>query len=259
MPRSSLIVVDGDQTADDAAAYEYAELAGVTFIQLRHKAGAARTTWSARGFQGLTVRVSENREGGRSFKANWTQRNGEDCRAHRPLVFEPEGRTRILTAYLPDSPFNRDKLAGFYYEQACFWVITDPAILAEVKKAADEKKANAPKGPSQAEVIDAQADEIAVLRKRLEEETKRADSAEEKAEVVSKARRVVKELPSERLGAIEEIVHEQNADVISALQTQSPKGWRKLKRYQELIQPQIDEMVETELEKMNADHAGVGV
>lgn len=259
MPQSSLVIIDGDQMADGPTGYEYAELAGIKFIELRHKAGAARASQSARGFQGVTIRVRENREGGRTFRAEWSERNGAASRAHRPLVFDAVGRTRILTGYLPDSPFNRDKLAGFYYEQSAFWAITNPAILAEVKKAADVKKANEPKGPTKDQVIGTQSDEIRVLKEKLVLEKRSRMAAEEQAKVVQEAARTVKELPKERLEAVREIVHEKCAAIIATLKEQSPNGWANTKKYKELIQPQIDEMVNSELEKMNAEHAGVSV
>ncbi len=259
MAKSSLVVIDGDPLADATTAYEYAELAEVKFIKLRHKAGAARASHSARGFQGVVVKVRDTREGGRSFSTLWSERDGKSCRAHRPLVFEPEGRTRILTAYLPDSPFNRDKLAGWYFDGACFWTIIEPAILAEVKKAAEAKRDSAPKGPTKDQVIATQADENKVLREKLRLEERLRKEAQEKAEVVTNAQRAIKELPVDRIEAIVEIVHNDNKAVIAKLMEESPKGWTKLKKYRELIQPQIDAMKESELEKMNADHAGVGV
>ena len=259
MPTSSLIVLRGDQNARSDTEYEYAELAGVKFIELRHRRRSGPTTYHARGFQGVTVSVRQDRDGGRRFDAEYDiNEDGKPKRALRPLIFEPVGRAQLLTAMLPDTDFNRNKLALRYIDGG-FWSIQDPEVLADVKARAKVIEENLPKGPTKEEIIRRQAEENERLREQLALTRRQAKEARETAVAVVEARRAIKELPVELKDSIQEIVHEENASVIEKLKEQSPNGWMRTKKYKELVQPAIDERERQELEKLNADYSGAGI
>ena len=258
--KSSLVILVGNSKADDYDAYEFAELADVKFIQLRHKRGVANGFHAIRGFQGVKVIISESREGGVQYRAEFSRStDGRDIRALRPLVFEPEGRTKLLTAYVPDSPFNREKLAkDFYHGLQCN--ITDAQILAEVRARADEIEAGKPVEPSREEVIASQDDEIKILREQLKAKEQENEELKERNEVIQTAKRVVKELPEDIRQAVTDIVHQENEGVVSKLKEQSPNGWQKTKKYKTLILPIIEKREKEELERMNnAEHSGTRI
>lgn len=256
--QSSLVVAVGNAKINEEDAFEFAEAAGVKFIKLRHEKGAGGSKQTIRGFQGVNVKVSESREGGRKFNAEPTKNSqGEDGRAFRPLQFIPEGRTKMLTAYLPDTPYNREKLArNFFGRSMC--TVVDPETHSEIKKRAEEIAANLPKGPTKEEVISAQANENAMLRKALEENEAKVKELQQQNEVIKEARATIKELEPEVKDSIREIVHEENKTFIENLKKQAPQKWETTKKYKDMILPIIAEREKQELERLNANNSGVG-
>lgn len=255
--KSSLVIVQGNSKVNDEDAFEFAELAGVKFIKLRHEKGAAPSKQSIRGFQGVYVRVIETREGGRKYLSEPTRSSdGNDIRALRPMIFNPEGRTQLLTAYLPDLPYNREKLAKNYFGRS-MCLIVDPQIHAEVKERAQKIVESKPKGPSKDEVINTQADENALLRKALDDQKKENEDLKKINDVIKESKKIVKELPENVRASIREIVHTENETFINKLKEQSPNRWESTKKYKDTVLPIILERENTELERINANNSGV--
>lgn len=256
MSKCSLIVVRGDATADEETCFEYAQLSDLKFIELRHKKGSGLNEWSVRGFQGVTVAVRRNRDNVMTFTHELTKdREGHDCRALRPLVFYPVGRAKVLTSFIPDTPFNREKMSQMYYHGAT-WTVMDPPTHAEIRERAEVIEAEKPKGPTKDQVITSQAEEMQGLRDKLVMAEKERDEAKEQAKVVRTASRSITELTQEQRDSIREIVHTENAEVIAKLKEQSPEGWREGKKYRDLIEPLVEKRERETLEQLNADDTG---
>lgn len=122
---------------------DLARMAGVNFIKLVHKE-RCNTSRGVFGFQAVTIRTFD-RAGGRQIVAEWSKTvddhgNTVDC-SRGELLFYPNEFEQGL-AFLPDSPFNRRKLAAAF--ENGLWTIADDRVVLEMRdminKYADEEK-----------------------------------------------------------------------------------------------------------------------
>lgn len=261
MPQCSLLVLRGDDRAKAPQQFEFAKLAGVKFIELRHRRITGNGPASAsRGFQGVEVFVSESGSGERKFRAQYSQRDGQPCRSLRPLVFEPEGPGMVLTAWLPDTEYNRHKLALQYFDAENQWVIQDPSTLASIKQEATRIRDSKPQEPTEREVMLAQSKEIGALRDKLLMQERELEEAKKQAAVIQKARRKITELSSAHEDGIREILYNEEAEVVEKLKEKHGEKWEESDDFRRILQPKIEKRVQEELERMNATaDAGVGV
>lgn len=168
----------------------YGEQAKLKFIKLKHKKGFAMNQCaSVRGYQGADIVVSQTRDHQILYEVALTTDNktGEACSAQRPLIFEPEKRTNLLTAVVPDTPFNRKKLACVYYHNP-FAEIIDEAIDKEIDQMAREIELILPQEKTKDDTIQEQDDEISILRRKLSEQTSKIDGLKVTAGIAEDAR-----------------------------------------------------------------------
>lgn len=267
----SLIVVQGQRKVSDQEAMEYARIAGVTFIRLQHIKGSSAVEFAQRGFQAVDIRVETDLQGGRHYKFDLTknQFTGEDCMGQRQLVFQPERHTGLLTADLPDTPFNRRVLVACYFNNAQ-WKIVDPILDAEIRKQATEFQKTIKKKPSKEEIIES----LSEREKRLEEENqklrqqlkmneaaqevikdKSKDSVDDSLGALNLDKNEEKQL---RKAAKEEVYSEMSVQ-IEALQSEKGRAWASSKEYRETISPVVEARYQQKLEEKYAQHTGTGV
>ena len=159
----SLLKCSGDPNAKDDAIFEFAVVAGAPFIKLGHRKGGYQ---QIRGFQGFNINVVIARDNTRKYEYSTTKNvEGDEDAAHRPLIFAVSGQSRVLSAFLPDTDFNREKLAkGYYYLDV---TIMDPDVDKKIKKRADAIVDATPTGPTEAEIIVDQQKQIKELGEHL--------------------------------------------------------------------------------------------
>lgn len=265
----SLLVVRGIRKCNDIESMEFARIAGMTFIRLQHIKGAGVQEYGVRGFQSAEISIGTDRDGGKHYKYTLTKDHftGEDCMGQRQLIFTPEKHTGMLTADIPDTPYNRRKLVVCYFNNAQ-WRIVDPILDAEIRRAAEEFQKSIPEGPSKEKVIKTQADEIAELR-----EQKRA--LEEKLQIHNATEEAIREAstPSEddKLGSLKltkadekklrdaakKEIYAEHKGAIEGLQKSKGKAWFASKEYRETIAPLVEVRYQQKLEGMYAEHSGV--
>jgi len=182
----SMIIVDGKIKVNDEMKKQYADACKINLIKLVHSSGFGQDGGdiSISGFQHVNIKTGEA-NGKKTFVARWAKdQEGNATCVGRALVFEPDRVTGQMLAYLPDSEFNRNKLARCYYHGAD-WTIAEPGIEAEIKKMADEFEITLPVPISKEEIITDQATEIEELRAKLAE-------AEQKVGIKDAAKAIIK-------------------------------------------------------------------
>ncbi len=167
---------------------EVAENAGVKFIHVRHVKEFGITCASPRGFQGVVVQALPGQLGVGRYKVMYTKDHlGNDVGAMFPLDFVSNRKTQELTALIPDTEYNRRKLAACYYHFP-FCTIIDQVIRAEIVKIADEIEKILPKEKPVEQVVVEYADKVDELQKELAIERKLREEAERSADIISVAR-----------------------------------------------------------------------
>jgi hypothetical protein len=190
----SLVSFDGAfrQKPKDYEYQEVAESAGVSFIKVRHVKGFGITTASQRGFQGVRVVALPGRLGVGRYKVEYSKNHlGKDVSAMLPLDFVSDRKTMELSAIIPDTEFNRRKLAACYYHVP-FCAIVDKEIEKDVQERANELEKILPKQKPVEEVVVEYATENERLKTELAKEKALRASSEQNAEVVAVARDRIK-------------------------------------------------------------------
>ena len=265
----SLIVVNGEKKVSNEIALEFARIAGLRFIKLQHIKGAGKAEYGIRGFQSVVVMVADDREGGKHYKYELSKDkySGEDCMGQRQLLFSPEKHTGMLTADLPDTPFNRKILKKVYFNNAQ-WRIVDPILDAEIRRNAEEFQKSLPNKPSREQVIGSQQDEIERLKadKRALEEKLKMNAAAQDA-----IRESATESSDDKLGALKlskadekklrdeakKETYAEMADAIKKLQDEKGSAWYSTKEYRETIAPVVEIRYQKKLEDLYDKHSGV--
>lgn len=261
MPQSSLIRITGIVPRNSEEEFDYAIEAGAKFIKLKHNPRSPHAVEAARGFQGVNVHVTEGTMGERRFDMSYTEREGKPDRAMRPLVFHPEGRTRTMLAWLPDTPFNREKLArqecgvsttesGFV--PTSFWFIEDPEVDAWVKERTEELRASAVLAPTHQEIIADLSDELKQKNDELAQLKAKLDAAERRrqatADIVMRQQERDAGLSVEELQSIYDEVYEQNKGVVERLKQKHGDKWESSKDYERVLKPKLEERIALEKE-----------
>lgn len=244
----SLLTIVPSRKVSSEKLMEFARVAGLGFIRLRHIRRIADFPFSVRSFQSAKIIMTKANNGGLSYDYKLSKdENGADCSGLMPLVFEPDPTTNILYADLIDTPFNRKKLVVNYYNNAQ-WEIVDPKVEEEIKNLADEHEKTLDQKPTKDEEIDR-------LRKQIEELTSKNTKKEEapvseelKVEKDSTVQIDVKKVKEE----VKKEIYEEKADLINSLKEKKKQGWAFTSEYKNEILPLIDERVKQRLEEVNA-------
>ena len=138
---SSLVYIQngGRKAVTQEKRRQLASIANVRFIKLIHKE-ICSTTRSVMGFQSVTI-TSYNRAGGRHVQAAWNKQQGVDGELmdapKGELVFMPDEFQQGI-GYLPDSPYNRNKLSATFYNG--LWNVADERTREELRPLADRMR-----------------------------------------------------------------------------------------------------------------------
>jgi len=163
---ASLVVIRSSVEKIWAEEYtDVAEACGVEFIRLEFDRSGVngKGPFACRGFQGVEVSLAEDRSGVPIRTHEFTKdRAGNDCKAQRQLEFHRQKLSGKFIGVLPDTPYNRNRLAGGYKHPRP-WKIVDPAVDAEIAAHAEAYVSKAGPTPT----ID---DENTILRKQVAEQ-----------------------------------------------------------------------------------------
>lgn len=166
-----MVRVTGNTKLSSVEKRELAESYGVKFIKLKHIDGFGNTDKAAIGFQNVTIVVRETGNGRRFVDTVYSKnRLGNDC-SSGSLRFVPDKMGELI-AYLPDTSFNRNKLASALYAGNSPYRIVDPEIDAEIDKLANKMKRDPVVQKREKEIQEAREAEA----RRHEEEARRGDS-----------------------------------------------------------------------------------
>ena len=220
------------------------ELCGLNFIKVRHKNEFAAFSYSMRGFQGAEIFFS-NVGNKKSYTYQLTKNlRQEDCALPKSVVFEPEEETNELLAIIPDTDFNRQRLAMLVHTDLEPKVL-DAAIAKDVMERSKVYRREVEKTLSKDEVITNQNDEL--LRLKEENERLKRDAAEkEKSDnVVLQAAREqgqknVEEYKKRVRAEVKELVYEEMADVITDLKERLGPDWAKGAEYKNSILKEVE-------------------
>lgn len=274
----ALIVINGQgmpkrvQTSDGP---KLATAAGVKLIMVTYIDPLEPNPPSIRGFQG--VRVSRYEVNGRvqlNAELSKNERTGEACSALRSLDFIPHEITGLMEAHIPDTDFNRKKLAAAYYHHP-FCKINDEAVDAEVREIADEIEKTLVVVPSDKEKLTA----VEAENKRLKElyadsEKKRqallldndpvitpisTDITDNNSNVVDTTtektpQKVVKKRSAR--DRAKDQVYLDNGKIVNKLKKVHGDNWVKSQGYRKDLLPLINKL---EKEYKDADNAGDGI
>lgn len=203
---------------DSKADFEsIAELAGVGVIKLRHHKAFDNIPVSMRGFQGGIIEVVTRRSGsGYTWSPKRTEYN-EDTFTARTLFFEKDKKTGENIAVIPDTPYNRGKLArGFYTATAP--KIKDPAIEKVVKEMADRIHKEKVVNKTNEDIIKETFSEKEALEKKLRERENEIKKLTERKAILSQdphaalvdylRKEYIKEVETEQAEFLDEIKKE---------------------------------------------------
>ena len=272
MSAESLVIVRGakfERTRDfNEQVREIAIESGIRFIKLHYtNPKYAPHPRPVKGWQAIEIILKRGGDGQKTYDVVPTKDSqGKDTESTRNLSFEPKKPTDRLEAELPDTPYNRRKLAICYYYGAQ-WQIVDPAIDAEIKAMADvleaEYEEKRKKGPTKDDVIvtlDAEKkkleEEVAALRDELNEKKKRdtvVKTAKKKAGRPSGATSKSDELENE----IKQQVWAEKKDLIGEIQKKHKQWWLSIE-YRQQVYPEIQRRLAERLKNVN-NNAGAGV
>jgi hypothetical protein len=274
----ALIIIDGDNMAKRVKKTDgpvLARAAGVNLMQITYIDDLHPNPPTIRGFQGVRIRKTEI-QGRPKLIATLSkdEQTGESCSSLRPLEFTPNEITGVMESYIPDTEFNRHKLAGmFYHSNLCN--IIDDAIRAEIKEMADEIEKTLVVVPSDKEKLTATEEENKKLREMLlkSEQEKQAliiNSSPAKTETLTEntdnnstvvdsttVLNAVKTVPqaSARERAKEQI-YLNKGNIVKKLKNKHGDNWAKSPGHKKELLPLINAL---EKELKDADNSGTGI
>lgn len=254
---SSMVVIEGAKRVTNTTVNQFSEAAGIKFIKLNHLNGFGGSSITVNGFQHVSIKVGEV-QGRKTFVARWSKdEDHKDCNGNRSLSFDPDPITQQLIALLPDSEFNRVKLARCYYHGA-EWTIMDKDVDADIKARADEYEKTLTKPVSKDEIISSLAEENE--SKEQENERLKREIALLKANTVQAVPIGNKEwddygLTKTKYLEIKEAaraeIFEENKNLIAGIKEAYPKGWYGCDDYRNKISPLIKQRLKEKLDALN--------
>ena len=254
---SSMVVIEGGKRVTNTVVNQFSEAAGIKFIKLIHENGFGGSSITVNGFQHVSIRVGDI-QGRKTFVAKWSKdEENNDCNGNRSLSFDPDPVTQQLIALLPDSEFNRVKLARTYYHGAS-WRIADKDIEADIRSRADEFEKTLAKPVSKDEIIGSLSEEVE--SKDLENERLKREIALLKATTVQMTPLGHKEWDDygitktkflEMKEAARTEIFNENPDLIKSIKEAYPKGWYGCDDYRNKISPLIKQRFKEKLDALN--------
>ncbi len=264
MMESSVVVLKGqpNRKLKEEDIPEYALLAGVKFIKLRHITQFGVSPIAVRSFQGVIVTIGQKQHGGLGYSYVTTKdAEGNAAPAQRNLYFNPDYRTGEMLAWCPDTPFNRKKLASAMLSEP-FCEILDDDIKAAVKAQSLVIKKNLPKPIDKDVVLSETLDEneelrrtVAKLSQNINDITARNERNDDIRAELKKPKSINVDTPEPPIVSAEdkdlvsdEMVREKvrntvyniKSTLVTALKKEHGADWEKSKRYQRQILPEIN-------------------
>jgi hypothetical protein len=261
----SLIVVEGVRKYTDQEALEFARIAGLNFIKLKHiHSGSGER--GQRGFQSVVIRIVTDRDGGKKYtwEGSFDRIDKTPCMGQRQLTFHSEKHTGFLVADLPDTPYNRNVLVTCYLNNAQ-WKIIDPVLDAEIREKAEELQKSIPNKPSAEQVVvgleeknRGLEDEVRRLKQQLDfnnatqEIIKEATtpSTEDSTGVLGLSVAGEKKLREEA----KKEVYEEMSVRLKEIQDSKGRAWTSSKEYREEIIPVVEARFQKKLEEKYANN-----
>lgn len=232
---------------DSKADFEsIAELAGVGVIKLRHHKAFDNIPVSMRGFQGGTIEVITRRSGsGYTWSPKRTTDN-EDTFTARTLFFEKDKKTGENIAVIPDTPYNRSKLAkGFYTPTAP--KIKDSAIEKEVKEMADRIHKERSVSKTKEDIIKETLSEKEILEKKLKEKESEIKKLTDRKAILSQDPHasLVDYLRKEYIKEVET----EQADFLGDIKKEYKEDYPTSEVYQTVILLEVEKRLKSKLKK----------
>jgi hypothetical protein len=256
-----MVILPGKKRVNDETIRQHADACGIKFIELQHENGFGGGPIPVNGFQHIEISVTENK-GRKTFQQRPSKDlDNNDCNGNRSLVFEPDGVTGELLAWLPDTPFNRKKLAHCYHHGAQ-WTIKDVKIDADIRAMADEiEKTLAPKVSDEDVIVDMAGqlndrdEEIAALKAQLALKTKADAVVTEKTEKDDREEWKKYGITQSKYANIKALarqeVYKENEEIMARLKKDSPKGWFGSSEYSEKVLPLVKQRLKDKLDALN--------
>lgn len=260
---SSLVYIKGNRKANtDEQKRELAGIAGVKFVKLRALQRVfGNSGFGIQGFQNVTINSGE--EGGRvrvrAIYSKRYNRNGEHVDCSRGKLRFVGDTFNVGYAYVPDTPYNRRKLASCYYDAP--YEIADEKVNTEVELVAKELFAEAQQKQEQEEVerdyraeLEDKQSEVEKLREELERAKKREkykpdpvtsnikesdrestpEQQEEDRKIYGRTKQKAKySVYNENKNLVEEMKKEQMKN------NGTTRGWTMTKSYKKNIEPKV--------------------
>jgi hypothetical protein len=280
MSYESLVVVRGitlEKRRDfNEQIKEIADIADLKFINLQYtQPKFSKQSRSVKGFQSVEI-IASGTDADRAYRLEPSKdKDSQDCEGRRNLWFEPKHPTNILEAKLPDTLFNRRRLASCYYHGAQ-WKVLDTNIEADVKRIADEMEKQLEeerrKQPTDKEIILSLDDRLKKAEEeniRLGLELKKKKEVDSVVDGIKNAPKHEEKKPEEPKTGIgtnreKELENQVKAEVfkeydvlITELKERSDKWWMT-KEYKQKIHPEIQRRLAERLKNANVN-AGAGV
>jgi hypothetical protein len=250
---------------------EFARIAGMNFIKIQHIRGSSGAEYAQRGFQSIIIKVATDRDGGKRYEWEGSKNrfSGEPCMGQRQLLFQPEKFTGLLTAELPDTPFNRDVLVKCYFNNAQ-WKIVDPVIDADTRKKAEEFQKSIPNKPSAEQVVIG----LEEKNRNLEDENRKLKQQLELNNATQEIiRESVKPSAEDSTGALglsvagekklreeaKKEIYDEMSVRLKEIQDSKGRAWTSSKEYREEIIPVVEARFQKKLEEQYANNPGAGV
>jgi hypothetical protein len=241
------VVIVGSRKYNDENAKEWAEAAGLKFIKLKYfdpgtGQSAGIHTREISGWQYATVTCNESSNGALSYSFELSKKA-----APRTVSFVPDQVTRIMYAYIVDTPYNRKNLVATYFHHA-YWKIEDPEIDKEIRTLATEAEKNIKPAITREQIILTQDEEIANLKKDLAEIRSMNNKkllVENEVEKIKQTQVVEKKKPTPDARTekphkddalwlkAKEAVYNEKAKEFEDLKKSNPKHWIVSKEYKE--------------------------
>jgi hypothetical protein len=283
------------QKRTDAQKRDIAKLATppVKFIKLLFKKDlSTNDSVGVTGFQSVTIITQQNNRTSKTLIPVWSTDQSGNAVSNGVMTFIGD-EMGIGVAYLPDSPYNRRKLAVALLNNNAVWDIADPEIEQELWQRANEIKTepyylsklkevserreqqkmlnkSLTTGTSD-EMVDA---ELAVLSKKLKDLKTQEEIERIRAEIAEyeKKQGIYIEKPKEKVERSEDDqkiydeakkeVYEEKKKTIGIMKHNNPHTWSSTKEYRKHIKPEIIKKIiekkQTEKEAINADDIRVG-
>lgn len=226
-----------------------AELAGAKLIYLQHKRGFGKRYETYRGFQGLGVLITES--GGQySYKYEYTKSNGEDSWTTTPVIFYPQEGTNELLAPIPDTEYNRDKLAKIMANKTPAVKVKDNKISRDIEERSKEYKRVEKVRKDKNGVLAGMQREKTELEKENEKLKRELENKKKASNIVGDA--LIQEKRSRRRTVRDEKkkeFYDGNKELIDKIKASEGDNWFRSKEYKSKVQTPIDKMVNEQLSK----------